>query len=165
MAKIVDGDEFPILVNYPNICACPLFSFKKNGSSGSCVLRRNLLPRGSFPTSSIGLSIRRTDGRVRRAFSEQRKRSPPPNRAVSIRRSHTRQPLTIAGKWTSYWSVGLCWRATRSNEGEGHVFRWESWPFRFMSLPFVLKTRPWIVSLPTPSTLQSDEPSILYKLK
>ena len=125
--------------------ACRPEADNQNGSSGSCVLRRNSLPRESFPTSSISLSIRGTCGGVGRAFSEQRGRVPSPRRGcrtVSIGRSHTRKPLTIAGKRTSSWSVGLCWRATRSNEGEGRVFRRESRPFRFTSLPFVLKTRP-----------------------
>jgi len=135
-----------------HLTVCPKTDFAKleetgniSGSSGSCVLRRNSLPRESFPTSSISLSIRGTCGGVGRAFSEQRGRVPSPRRGcrtVSIGRSHTRKPLTIAGKRTSSWSVGLCWRATRSNEGEGRVFRRESRPFRFTSLPFVLKTRP-----------------------
>jgi hypothetical protein len=66
--------------------------------------------------------------------------------------------LTIAGKRISSSSVGLCRRATRSNEGEGRVFRWESQPFRFTSLPFVLKTRPSVPDSPGPSTLQPVEP-------
>jgi hypothetical protein len=61
---------------------------------------------------------------------------PPHDRAVVLCRlvaPRTRKPSTTTGKQTSSWSVGLCGRATRSNEGEGRVFRQESRPFRFAS--------------------------------
>ena len=39
-------------------------------------------------------------------------------------------------------SVGLCWRATRSNEGEGRAFRGKARPFHLLSIPLGSENAP-----------------------